>query len=102
MRMRAAARSYNPFGTKVRGPMPRVGFWNRPLDAVIVIVLPVLAAISATASLVLVGRVPALPVLNAVVCLLLGGYAFMKLGELQTLIEEVVRSHSNRPPEGDS
>jgi hypothetical protein len=102
MRMRAAARSYNPFGTKVRGAMPRVGFWNRPLDAVIVIVLPVLAAISAASSLVLVGQVPALPVLNAVVCLLLGGYAFMKLGELQTLIEEVIRSHSNPPPEGDT
>ena len=102
VRMRAAARSYNPFGTKIRGPMPRVGFWNRGLDAVIVIVLPVLAAISAAASLMLVGRVPALPVLNAVVCLLLGGYAFMKLGELQTLIEEVVRSHSNPPPDGDT
>jgi hypothetical protein len=101
MRMRAVSSSYNPFGTKVKGSLPRVGFMNRLFDAVIVVLLPVGASVGAAVALMMVGQVPALPVINAIVCLLLGGYAFMKLGELQTLIEEVVRSHSNPPPDSD-
>ena len=102
MRMRAVSSSYNPFGTKVRGDLPRVGFMNRVFDLLIVVLLPVAASVGAAVALMMVGQVPALPVINAIVCLLLGGYAFMKLGELQTLIEEVVRSHSNPPPDADS
>lgn len=102
MRMRAVSSSYNPFGTKVKGSLPRVGFMNRLFDALIVVGLPVVASVGAAVALMMVGQVPALPVINAIVCLLLGGYAFMKLGELQTLIEEVVRSHSNPPPDSDS
>jgi hypothetical protein len=98
-RMRAVAGTYNPFGTQVTAGLPRVGFGGRALDALVLVVLPLLAACCAAASLLLVGQVPALPVLTAVLCLLLGGWAFIKLGELQSLMQDVVRSHSNPPRE---
>jgi hypothetical protein len=100
-RVRAVAISYNPFHTKVRGVMPRVGFKSRVLDAVVLVVLPFGAGACAAAALLMIGQVPALPVLAAVACLLLGGYAFTKLGDLQNLVEDVVRSHSNPPPDPD-
>ncbi|MET0389616.1 MAG: hypothetical protein ABW321_26825 [Polyangiales bacterium] len=102
LRMREVASAYNPFGTRVRGAMPRVGFGIRLFDLMVVVVLPLAAAGCAVASLVLVGQWPALPVLTSVVCLVLGVYTFLKLGELQTLMQDVVRSHSNPPPEDDS
>lgn len=97
-RMREVASTYNPFDTRVTGALPRVGFGSRALDALVLIALPLLAAGCATAALLLVGQVPALPVLVGVVNLLLGAFAFTKLGELQSLMQDLVRSHSN-PPE---
>jgi hypothetical protein len=99
IRMRAVGGNYNPFGTTVNRALPRVGFRHRALECLVVVVLPFLAAASAAASLLLVRQVPALPVLTAIACLLLGGYAFTKLGELQSLVEDVARSHSNPPSE---
>jgi len=99
VRMRAVARTYNPFGTRVTAALPRVGFGGRLLDGLVLIGLPLTAAGCAAASLLLVGQVPALPVIAAVACLLLGGYAFVELGELQNLMQDVVRSHSHPPEE---
>ena len=98
LRIRAVSTSYNPFGTTLDSALPRVGFRNRSIECLVLVILPVLAAALAATSLLLVGQVPALPVLTAVACLLLGGYAFSKLGELQSLVEAVVRSHSSYPP----
>jgi hypothetical protein len=99
IRMRAVGGNYNPFGTTVSQALPRVGFRHRTLECLVLVILPFLAAASAAASLLLVRQVPALPVLTAIACLLLGGYAFTKLGELQSLVEDVARSHSNPPSE---
>jgi hypothetical protein len=98
-RMRAVTRTYNPFRTRVRSALPRIGFRTRLLDAVAVVILPLTAAAFAIMSLILVGQLPALPLVAAVACLLLGSYAFIKLGELQRLAEDVVRSHSVPPAE---
>jgi thiol:disulfide interchange protein len=98
-RMRAVSSTYNPFRTRVKSALPRVGFRTRVLDALAIVVLPLVAAVLAVASLMIVGQLPALPLLAAVFCLLLGGYAFVKLGELQRLMEDVVRSHSVPPPD---
>ena len=97
-RMRAVSESYNPFGTTIDSALPRVGFGARALDAVVLVVLPVAAAANAAVALLFIGQVPALPVISAVLCLVLGIYAFGKLGDLQGLVEAVVRSHSNPPP----
>jgi hypothetical protein len=98
-RMRAVSLDYNPFRTRVRSALPRVGFRTRFLDALAIIVLPLAAPVLAVASLMIVGQIPALPLLAAVLCLVLGAYAFIRLGELQRLMEDVVRSHSVPPPE---
>lgn len=98
-RMRAVALDYNPFRTRVRTALPRVGFRTRLLDALAIVVLPLTAAVLAVSSLMIIGQIPALPLVAAVACLVLGGYAFIKLGELQRLMEDVVRSHSVPPPE---
>src|SRR5690606_38027037 len=54
LRVRAAAGSYSPFNPKVEMALPRVGFRSRALDSLVVIILPVLAAASAAASLMLI------------------------------------------------
>mgnify|MGYP003449582623 CR=1 FL=1 len=99
-RMREVASTYNPFDTRVTSALPKVGFGPRALDALVLVALPLMAAGCATTALLLVGQVPALPVLVSVIDLLLGGYAFIKLGELQNLMLDVVRSHSNPPEQG--
>jgi hypothetical protein len=96
-RARRVATSYSPFSTKVPGRLPRVGFNNRTFDGLVVIALPMLTALSAAASLVLIGRVPLLPVLSAFACLGLGISAFNRLGEVQDLVQSVVHSHSYPP-----
>jgi hypothetical protein len=98
-RARRVATSYSPFSTKVPGSLPRVGFGNRTFDALVVIVLPMLTALSAAASLLLIGRVPLLPALSTLACLALGMSAFSKLGEVQDLVQSVVHSHSYPPQE---
>jgi hypothetical protein len=97
IRVRTAAGSYSPFNTKVEVALPRVGFRSRALDCVVVIILPVLAAASAAASLMLISRPPILPVVTGLLCLMLGSYALVKLGELQDLIESVAHSASFPP-----
>jgi hypothetical protein len=98
VRLRGAAGSYSPFDTKVPASLPRVGFKNRALDCLVIIILPVLAAASAAASLILVNRLPVLPMATGVLCMLIGAYALIKLGELQDLIDSVV-SNSFPPSE---
>lgn len=98
-RMRAVTLDYNPFRTRVQGALPRVGFPSRLLDALAIVVLPLTSAALAVSALMIVGQIPALPLLAAVSCLIVGAYAFVKLGELQRLMEDVVRSHSVPPPE---
>lgn len=97
LRMNAVEKVYNPFTMQVNEPLPRVGFGSRVFDALVLLVLPLIAAGCAVTSLVLVGQVPALPMLTAAACLGLGVLAFRKLGELQSLLEDVVRTHSNPP-----
>lgn len=98
VRIRHVAETYNPFRTRVESAMPRVGFRTRPLEALALMVLPLVATAFAAASLMILGQMPALPLAAAVASLLLGIYAFVKLGELQRLMEDVVRSHSHPPP----
>lgn len=97
-RMRAVLLAYNPFRTRVRSALRRVGYHSRALDALAVIVLPLTAAGLAASALVLVGQMPVLPLAAAVASLWLGSYAFAKLGQLQRLAEDVARSHSWLPP----
>ncbi|HET8932267.1 MAG TPA: hypothetical protein VFN67_02450 [Polyangiales bacterium] len=98
VRIRHVAETYNPFRTRLENAMPRVGFRTRPLEALALMVLPLVATAFAIASLMILGQMPALPLAAAVASLLLGVYAFVKLGELQRLMEDVVRSHSHPPP----
>lgn len=92
-RMRAVTKTYNPFRMHVQAALPRVGFSTRALDALALVALPLTAATFAIASLVLIGQLPALPLIAAVMSLMLGAFAFVKLGELQSLAEDMFRSH---------
>ncbi|MFT3925496.1 MAG: hypothetical protein QM778_23355 [Myxococcales bacterium] len=98
-RLRAAAASYSLFGTRVYGSMPTVGFKSRSLEGLALILLPLVACASAALALVLIGQPPVLPVLSALVSLMLGTGAFVKVGELQGLVASVVQSHSYPPPD---
>jgi hypothetical protein len=98
LRTRAVGAGYNPFGTTIDSALPQVGFRSRLLDALVIVILPVVAAACAASSLLLIGQVPVLPVLTAIVCLLSGFYVLGKLGELQSLVEAMVHSHSSHPP----
>jgi hypothetical protein len=99
LRLRGAAGSYSPFTTKVEATLPRVGFRSRAFDCVVLIILPVLAAASAAASLMLINRMPIVPLVTGILCLMIGASALVKLGELQDLIESVLHSASFPPPE---
>lgn len=96
-RARRVATSYSPFSTKVPGVLPRIGFNNRVFDGLVVIALPVLTTLSAAASLMLIGRIPLLPVAATFACFAFGVSAFNKLGEVQDLVQSVVHSHSYPP-----
>ncbi|HEY2732391.1 MAG TPA: hypothetical protein VGI70_00320, partial [Polyangiales bacterium] len=98
LRMRAVGAGYNPFGTTIDSALPRVGFRNRSIDLLVIVILPVAAAACAASSLLLIGQVPVLPVLTAIVCLILGFFVLSKLGDLQSLVEAMVHSHSSHPP----
>jgi hypothetical protein len=100
MRIRAVPQVYNPFSMRVRDRLPFVGYGSRLADALALVVLPLTAALFAIASLMIVGQVPALPLLTGVIGLVLGVYAFIELGQLKNWIEELVRSH-HRPPSGE-
>jgi len=101
MRIRAVSEVYNPFSMRVRDRLPFVGYGSRLADALALVVLPLTAALFAIASLMIVGQVPALPLLTGVIGLVLGVYAFIELGQLKNWIEELVRSHGHRPPSGE-
>lgn len=98
-RLTAAAKSYSLFGTEVHnGTMPGVGFKSRLLEGLAVVLLPLLACVSAGAALGFIGEFPALPALSAAACLVLGSSLYSKLAELQILVASVVHSHSYPPP----
>ncbi|HEX6242766.1 MAG TPA: hypothetical protein VFZ61_17755 [Polyangiales bacterium] len=98
-RVQGVGKSYSPFSTKVPETMPRVGFRSRVFDFIVVVLLPCLTAISAAASLFLIGQPALLPLGMAFLCVIFGVSAFGKLGELQNLLESVVHSHSYPPPQ---
>lgn len=98
-RVQGVGKSYSPFSTKVPETMPRVGFRSRVFDFMVVVLLPCLTALSAAASLYLIGQPPLLPLGVAVLCAIFGVSAFGKLGELQDLLLSVVHSHSYPPPQ---
>lgn len=102
MRIRAAGSSYSPFTTEVRGTLPRVGLKSRGLDALALVALPLLGAASSATALLFVGQVPVLPAVAGAVSVVLGGYAFSKLGDLQGLVASVEHSHSYPPPHHSS
>ena len=76
-----------------------MGFRSRVFDFMVVVLLPCLTALSAAASLYLIGQPPLLPLGVAVLCVIFGVSAFGKLGELQDLLLSVVHSHSYPPPQ---
>lgn len=98
-RLRAAAASYSLFGTKIYGDMPTVGFNSRSLEGLTLLLLPVVACVSAGLALLLIGQLPLLPALAAVASVVLGSGAFVRIGELQGLVASVVHSHSYPPPD---
>ncbi|HEX2676966.1 MAG TPA: hypothetical protein VHM19_10010 [Polyangiales bacterium] len=98
VRIRRVSVTYNPFGTMESTVLPRVGFGPRVLDGLALAILPFVAAILTTISLMAVGQLPVLPLLAAFASLGLGAYVFIELGSLQSLIDAVSRSHSTPPP----
>ncbi len=99
MRIRRAEVSYSPFGAKVPRSLPMVGFKNRFLDFVVIILLPLFAVGMAAVSLVLNDRVPIIPALTAVACVTLGVYAFAEVRALREQTQSIVR-HSYPPQAG--
>jgi len=99
-RLRAAAASYSLFGTRIYGDMPTLGFKSRSLEGVALVLLPLLACVSASLALLMIGELPFLPALAALASLMLGSAAYVKIGELHGLVASVVHSHSYPPPEG--
>jgi hypothetical protein len=97
-RIRRAATSYSPFSTDVPEAAPRVGFDQRTLELLTIVILPLLAVASAGAALVLIGRLPVLGGLTALACLGLGTAAFARLGDLREQTRSIVHSHSMLPP----
>lgn len=96
MRIRSATATYSPFST-TPDELRRVGLKSRILELLVIVLLPFAAAASAAMALLMIDHVPVLPVLTAAVCVALGGYTFMQLGELKGLVDSVVR-HSSYPP----
>jgi hypothetical protein len=101
LQMRRAETFYSPFTTKVPSSLPRVGFRHRSLEFGALVLLPLLAPVFATVSLVLVQQMPVLPALSAVATLALGMLAFVKLEDLRRQAISIVRSHSYPPPAAD-
>jgi hypothetical protein len=100
-RIRRVSVSYNPFGASVDIDLPKVGLGSRALELTALVILPLFAVVLTGIALWAVSQLPAVPILVGLACLGLGTYAFMELGTLQNLVEAVVRSHSNPPPEKD-
>lgn len=98
VQIRRVSVSYNPFGTVEALSLPRVGLGPRVVDAAVLAILPFVAAILATISLIAIAEIPVLPLLSGFLSLGLGAYVFIELGSLQSLIEAVSRSHSTPPP----
>ncbi len=96
-RIRRAEVSYSPFATDVPRNLPYVGFRNRFLEFLTIILLPLLAVASAAAALMLNDRLPILPALTGAACVSLGVYAFTKVRELRDQTLSIVR-HSFPPP----
>jgi len=100
-RIRRVSVSYNPFGASVDIDLPKVGLGSRALELTALVILPLIAVVLTGIALWAVSQLPAVPILVGLACLGLGTYAFLELGTLQNLVEAVVRSHSNPPPEKD-
>jgi hypothetical protein len=99
-RMRHVSVSYNPFGTTVTDPLPRVGLHSRAVELLALVLLPLIAVALTIHALWAVAQLPIVPVVAGVAAIGLGIYAFVELGSLQNLVEAVVRSHSSYPPPG--
>ncbi len=99
-RIHRAEVSYSPFGTKLPRTLPFVGFRNRFLEFLTIIVLPLLGVASAGAALMLNDRFPVVPALSGVACVMLGVYAFAKVRELRDHTLSIMR-HSHPPPAGE-
>jgi hypothetical protein len=101
-RARASESSYNPFDLNAAEGVSRVGSPLPVVDGLLAIGLPSAACAMCAYALVQLGEVPALPVLALLTSLGLGVLCFVKLSELRTLVDDVLRSHgphiSNRPP----
>ena len=101
VQIRRAETSYSPFSTKVPSSLPRVGFKQRWLELVAIVVLPLVPMVSAAVSLWQINQLPVLPALSALTCLALGGVVFVKLSDLRNQTISIVRSHSYPPPAHD-
>jgi hypothetical protein len=96
-RIDALAVSYSPFTTEVRGALPRPGLRSRLIEALAVLVLPIVACASAATALLMISATPIIPVLSAALSFVLGLRAFGKLDDLRAMVESVVQSHSYPP-----
>jgi len=96
-RIRTLAVSYSPFTTEVRGALPRPGFQSRVLEALAVLVLPIVACGSAATALLMISATPVIPVLSAALSFMHGLRAYGKLDDLRVMVESVVQSHSYPP-----
>lgn len=97
-RMRHVSVSYNPFGTSVDDGLPHVGLHSRSVELLVLVIVPLIAVLLSIHALWALAELPVVPVVAGVAALGLGIYAFVELGSLQNLVEDVVRSHSSAPP----
>jgi hypothetical protein len=98
LRIRRVSVSYNPFGAVELESLPRVGLGPRALDALVLSILPFVAAVLTMIALIAISEIPVLPLLSGFLALGLGAYVFIELGALQSLTDAVARSHSTPPP----
>jgi hypothetical protein len=101
-RIRRVSNSYNPFGTTIDRELPQVGLGSRALELTVLVLVPLFATVLTAIALFAVSQMPVLPLVAALAAVGLGGYAFVELGSLQSLMEAVVRSHSNPPAKPES
>jgi hypothetical protein len=101
VQMRRAEAFYSPFTTKVPSALPRVGLRHRSLEFAALVLLPLAVPGCAGVAMLLVNKLPVLPVLSALAAGGLGTLAFIKLEDLRSQAISIVRSHSYPPPAAD-
>lgn len=97
-RTRGVGASYNPFDVPAGAALPSVGLGNVALNAVALVVLPLLGCALCAYSLLALSQIPLLPLVAAGFGAMFGVQSLNAIGELLDLREAIERSHSNPPP----